>query len=267
MSEPTEREASAYPWRLRLCHEGYASIRVERPGRWFRFDPRDPPGSGEVVVLTWVEPERTMGVRAALAQGQSPTVVATPPVRAWLHEQGQVDDHSPGGKHDKVRVDAIEYRPVPYATPPEALRKTRAALLNPAMAVKRLSVRARLPRCNPVVVQLTLPDGGRLLHLNCALHRDTDAEWLARAADRFGGADWTIVGVDYGEEEAVAELLPRFSPRQILVADLVNEARRDIGLPTGIVTPLVDRLCGMGLDAHPFVREATFRYEQDPGHA
>lgn len=250
-----------YPWRLRIGHEGYSSIRVERPGRFFRFDPRKPPGPTDVTVLTWVEPERTMGLRAAMAAGAAPAVVATPPVRTWLHSLGKVEDQSPGGRIDRVLVEALEYRPVPYATPPEALRKTRAALLNPLMAARRLGTRARLPTCNPIAVQLTLPDGGRLLHLNCALHRDTDPEWLARAAERFGGADWTIVGVDFGEDEAVAELLPRFAPRQVLVADLLNDARRDIGLATGIVTPLVDRLIAAGLDAHPFVREATFRYE------
>ncbi|MCB9792871.1 MAG: hypothetical protein H6741_09105 [Alphaproteobacteria bacterium] len=250
-----------YPWRLRLEHEGHASIRVERRGRWFRFDPHSPPDPDDVSVVTWVELERARGVAAAIREGKRPTVVATPDVRAWLHGKGEVDDHTPGGKHDGVLVEAIEYTPIPYATPPEAARKVRAALRHPAMAANRIAKRLQLPRTKPIVAQLTFPDGGRLLHLNCSLHLDTDIEWLRRAQDRFRGADWMIVGADYEHEAALLEKVPGFEAGVVLVADLVNETRRQIGMPVNILTPTVDALVAMGIEAHPFVREAGFRFE------
>ncbi|MCB9794043.1 MAG: hypothetical protein H6741_15115 [Alphaproteobacteria bacterium] len=250
-----------YPWRLRLEHEGHASIRVERRGRWLRFDPHLPPDPDDVSVVTWVELERAKGVVTAIREGRRPTVLATPDVRAWLHEKGEVDDHSLGGTIDGVRVEALEYTPIPYATPPEAARKVRAALRHPAMAVGRLRQRVGLPRTKPIVTQLTLPDGGRLLHLNCSLHQGTDVEWLRRAQDRFRGADWMIVGADYEHEAALLEMVPGFEAGVVLVADLVNETRREIGMPVNILTPTVDALVERGIEAHPFVREAGFRFE------
>ncbi|MCK6521360.1 hypothetical protein L6R49_07955 [Myxococcota bacterium] len=250
-----------YPWRLRLHHKGYASVLVERRGRWIRFDPYEAPEGDDVSVLTWTEAERCRGVIEAIRAGGRPTVVATPPTRMWLSEKGAVDDCSPGGKVDKVKIDAIEYQPVPYATAPEAVMKAKAALLNPRLALSRLKGRAEQPKGNPLAVMLTLPDGGRLVHLNCSLHRRADPAWIDRAVALFGGADWLIVGVDYGEGEAVMEHVPRFNAKLVLIADLVNETRRDLGLPTFILTPIVDRLVEMKIAAHPFVREASFRFE------
>ncbi|MCB9764755.1 MAG: hypothetical protein H6739_33575 [Alphaproteobacteria bacterium] len=250
-----------YPWRLRLVHEGFSSIRLERQGRWFRFDPVDPPGDTDVTILTWAELERARGAVEAVRQGRNPTVVATPPVRAWLSSKGEVDDLSPGGKLDGVKVEAVEYQPIPYVTPPEAVRKARAALTHPGMAIQRIRKRLDQPRSNPLVVHLTLPDGGRLLHLNCSIHQNTDAEWLKRIQDRFRGPDWLIVGMDYEHEQAVQEGVPPFEARTVLITDLVNDVRRGIGLPIHILTPTVDALVDMGLDAFPFVREAGYRFE------
>lgn len=251
----------SYPWRLRLVHEGHSSIRVERPGRWFRFVPFESPAAGEQCVLTWNELERAQGVLKAIEQGLNPQVVASAPLRGWLEDKGKVQAQAPGASIDGVQVEAMEYTPIPYATPPEALRKTRAALLNPAMAARRLFNRVGLPKAQPLVVQLTFEDGSRLLHLNCALHRDTPQDWLKQARERFAGADWIIVGIDYDEDEAVLELLPGFEGKLVLVADLVNDARRRLGLPTRILTPTVDLLRERGVEAHPFVEGACHRYE------
>lgn len=250
-----------YPWRLRIVHEGCASLRVERRGLWFRFDPIEVPGPGEAAIVTWTEWERAKGVLAAIAAGSRPTLIATPPVRMWLSSKGEVDDRSLGGKVDGVLVEAMEYQPIPYATPPEAVRKAKAAILNPAMAVQRLRRRMDQPSALPVIVQLSFPDGGRLLHMNCALHNDTDAEWLKRVQDRFRSPDWLIVGMDYEHEAAAVEGIPGFEAKTVLVTDLVNDVRRAIGLPCGILTPHVDALKGLGIDAHPFVKEAGFRFE------
>lgn len=252
----------AYPWRLRLVHEGYASIRVERRGAWVRFDPYDAPAPGQLSVLTWSELERSRGVLAAMDAGDRPTVLTSPPLREWLRGKGAVDDRDPDGVVEELRFEAEPYKPIPYATPPEAARKLRAAVLNPAHAAMRVRKRLEQPRgTQPLLVQVTLPDGGRLLHLNCSLHDGTDAEWLRRVQGRFHGADWLLVGVDYEQDEAVIEGVPGFGARTVMITDLVNDVRRDIGLPCGILTPVVDALASRGVDAHPFVREAGQRFE------
>ncbi|MFP6596675.1 MAG: transposase, partial [Candidatus Hydrogenedentota bacterium] len=65
----------------------------------------------------------------------------------------------------------------------------------------------------------------RLLHLNCALHRWADSDWLEQQAERFASANWTIVGVDYEECDAVCELIGYFAPQTLLVTDLVNDVK------------------------------------------
>jgi len=251
----------SYPWRLRLVHEGYSSIRLERPGSWFRFDPRDPPEEGEQVVLTWAELGRAEGTLQAVRMGTNPRVVAVPALRGWLHEHGSVQDRSPGGRVDDVQIEAIEYEPIPFATGAEAARKTKAALMSPAVAARRLLRRTRTPTAPPIVVQLSFADGSRLLHLNCSLHQRATQGWLNRCVERFRGADWVIAGVDYEEEEAFERLVPSFEPGKLLVTDLVGNTRADLGLPVRHVTPLVDRLCAQGLAAFPFVGGTTYRFE------
>ena len=251
----------SFPWRLRLVHEGHSAIRVERAGRWFRFDPHEAPEAEQQVVLTWAELERATGTVSAVKNGDNPRVVAIPALRSWLHSFGSVQDQSPGGKVDDVQVDAIEYQPIAYATATEAARKTRAAVLNPGTAAMRLLRRARGPQTSPIVVQLTFPDGGRLLHLNCSLHANTPADWLDRAVERFGGADWVIAGVDYEEQEAFETLVERFGAKKLLVTDLVNDTRASLGLPVRHLTPLCDRLQEKQVDAYPFVTGATYRFE------
>ncbi|MCP4810763.1 MAG: hypothetical protein GY913_11100 [Proteobacteria bacterium] len=252
----------SYPWRLRLTHQGHSAVTLERDGRTFRFDPFDQPDEDDQIVLTWHECERAEGTLRAIRAGANPRVIAVPKLRMWLHEAGECLDSMPGGVIDKeVQVEAMEYQPIPYATPIEFVRKTKAALLSPLMAAKRLKGRAGLPEVNPMIVQLTLPDGGRFLHLNCSLHRDTPSDWLDKAAERFGGADWIVVGIDYGEDDAVLQRIGRFAPKHLLVTDLVNETRTEIGLPVSILTPTVDALCDQGLDAVPFVAGASYRYE------
>ena len=248
-----------FPWALRLVHEGHSSIRVERPGRWFRFDPFEAPQPEHQSILTWNECERAEGLLRAVHAASTPRVMASPVLLDWLQSQGPV--HPAWDEVEGVKVEMLEYEPVPYATPIEFVRKTRAALRKPGLAAKRLYKRVGLPEAAPVVVQLTFPDGRRLLHLNCSLHQWTPADWLDDAVGRFQGADWILVGIDYEEEEAVFERIQLFQGKQVLVTDLVNDTRRELGLPVGILTPTVDRLKAAGVDAYPFVEGASFRVE------
>ncbi len=255
----TTPSGKPFPWRLRLFHEGFASIRAEWAGRTFRFDPVQAPEEEDQVVLTWHQPEHTQGVLSGLKGGTRVRVLAAAGLHPWLQENGEPQLSAPGGYVDKeVLVEAMAYVPRQVS---EGLAKASAALLNPTQAARQLLHRARQPESEPQVIQLTFPDGGRLLHLGCALHRGTDAEWLRRAQEHFGGADWIIVGMEPGEEDAVSEMITAFEGKFVHITDLVNEKRAELGLPTNILTLPVDALRDAGVEAFPFVSGAGYRYE------
>lgn len=255
-----------FPYTLRLSHEGRNSICVERAGRTLRFDPIGPPigpalEGNEILVLTWGWPEHLDAAAGLVAQGVRPTVVGEPEVLAWLAARGPIDAHRAPVTLDGVAIETRTYEPIPYATPSEAAHKVKSALLRPDRAAGRLLRKVRLPRVAPTVVQLTLPGGQRLLHLNLSLHSRTPEPWLADVSERFGGADWVIVGVDYGEDEAVLRHLPRFAPKRVMFTDLISETRRSLGLPTALLTPACDEAIAQGMDAHLFVGGAGMRFE------
>jgi len=264
-----------FPWALRLEHEGCASIRLERRGRTFRFDPITPSEpwaalgetpwalplrDDDVVVLTFAEHERLASTAHALRDGLHPTVVAQPEILEWLGEFGDVQGGPAPQVIDGVRIEALPYTPIAYAEGVEIAYKVWAAVSGPARTARRLLNRARLPGGSPVAVQLTLGDR-RFVHLNLALHADTPEDWLREAVARFGGADWMLVGVDYGMELAFLDRVERFGARRLLVTDLVSDVRRDMGMPTGVLTPLVDELHARGVDAYVFSTRSSFRFE------
>jgi hypothetical protein len=47
----------------------------------------------------------------------------------------------------------------------------------------------------------------------------------------------------------------------VLVAELVNGERRELGLGTELVTPWRDQLVAAGVDAHVFATQTSFRFE------
>lgn len=255
-----------FPWVLRLQHEGFLGIQVERRGTGVHFDPVAPIEPDEVCIVTWTFPEQLAGVLSAMEGGGRPAVLAHPAVLAWLAERGSLDGtplplDGRGLQVADMRVEAMTYEPIPYAAGPEAVAKVKAALRAPGHAVSRLVRKARLPSAPPVVVQLTLPGGRRLLHLNLSLHDGTPDAWLDEAVSRFGGADWILVGVDYGAQQAFLDRIGRFGPGRVLVTDLVGELRRGLGLPTHLLSPVVDEARERGMDAYVFSTQASFRFE------
>jgi hypothetical protein len=84
---------------------------------------------------------------------------------------------------------------------------------------------------------------------------------VARAAARFGNAEWTVVGMAPGDGAAVVQWLPRFGPNRVLFAELVNGERRELGQPTELVTPWRDRLVAGGVETHVFATQTSFRFE------
>lgn len=256
--------AAASPYRLRMEHEGLLSLKLEGPGPILRFDPRQPPDDDDLVVLTWDWPEHLHATAEAFRQGRRPIVIAPEPVLTWLVDQGAPRQllRDPPATVAGLTVETWSYTPIPYADPPEAMRKIRSVLLRPDRALRRLKLKSGLPTSQPQVVQLTLPDGGRLVHLNLSLHGGTPTTWLDTMAARLHGADWLLLGSDFGEQAATAALLPRFGAARILLVDLLGEVRRSIGMPTELLTPLVDRLRGEGLDAYVFASQVSYRFER-----
>jgi hypothetical protein len=250
-----------FPWRLRLEHEGAASIRLERRGRRVRFDPVGEPDADDIVLLTRTWPEHLDATARAVAAGTRPTVVAEPEVLSWLARKGELDAHRAPVTLDGVQVETLAYTPIPYAAGAEAVRKVRSAVLRPDRALRRVARVARMPKADPVVVQLTFPDGARLLHLNLALHAGTPPGWLDEAAARFGGADWIVCGIDYGHDDEMLARIRRFGDGRVLFTDLINETRQAVGLPVNLLTPACDRAITQGVDAHLFVGGAGMRFE------
>lgn len=266
-------------WPLRLEHEGYASIRLERPGRRFRFDPIEPEASwvalgeapwavpiagDDVVLLTFSEHERLVATAHAVRDAVRPTVVAAPEVLDWLSGFGLVEGGSAPLTVDGVAIDALPFEPIPYAEGLEIARKVWSAVSNPRRGATRLWNRSRLPRCKPLALSLTLPGGARFVHLNMALHNYTSEAWMEAAIARFGGAEWLLAGVDFEHEESFLRLVGRFGATRVLVADLLGDVRRDMGMPTTVITPLVDRLIEQGMDAYVFPSRSSLRFEVEP---
>ncbi len=253
--------SNAFPWRLRLQHLGRAAILAERPGRQLIFDPWEAPEGSPLLVITGTECDRLLGAGAAVEAKTWPEVVASQEILHWLGERGELSGQLPPIQVDGLAFETEPYTPIPWATPAEALRKAWSGLRRPDRAASRLKRKLARPTSAPQAIEVTLPDGGRLVHLGCSLTRFLPDDQLQRLVKRFAGADWLIVGADYQEQPAVLEKLPAFEARVVLITDLHNEIRRDLGMPTELLTPLVDQLCDLGIQAHPFSRGASYRFE------
>ncbi len=250
-----------YPYRLRLFHEGYRSVRVERRGRRIRIDPVESVESDDIVLLTGGAPEQVTACVEALSAGQSPTVLGDSELLRWLGEFGRIDAQGVEANLDGLALRSRDYTPVPWVTPAEAPFKLASALTRPDRAVGRLLHRARAPRCAPRAFQVQFADGARLVHLGTALHRGTPTAWFENTVAEWGGAEWLIVGMDPGEQEAILDRIPRLGARRVLLTDLLSDVRRELGMPVKPLTPAGDQLLARGLDVTVFVGGAGMRYE------
>lgn len=227
-----------YPYRLRLAHPDQAELRLERRGRWVRIDPATPPGDAEITVITG--PDRARAAAEGARAGQVPLVAAPPELATWLGKQGPIRDAQPVLDAEGLAVAWLPYTPAPSGR----LRRPRPAAPG-----------------EPHVVQITFPDGARLVHLDLSLHAATSEDWLDHAIGRFGAPEWLVVGLPAGQTEALVRHVPRFAARRVLLADLLNAERREAGLPTELVTPCRDRLVAAGVEAHVMATQTSFRFE------
>ncbi|MDP2308330.1 MAG: hypothetical protein Q8P18_20085 [Pseudomonadota bacterium] len=250
-----------YPYRLRIQHPDYAEIRLERKGRFLRIDPVEAPAEDEVVVLTSSAPHRARGTVEALQAGRRLTIVASTSVLEWLGGLGTVDAHPFPATVDGVTIDAMAYTAPSIARPLSSFLRASVAGARAGGALKRIAEQVRFPAPEPHVIEVKLEDGGRLVHLDLALHKGTDPAWLERAAARFGGAEWLLVGIPWGEGEAVVRQVGRFGAKRVLLTELQNAERREMGLPTELVTPWRDKLLESGTETHVFATQASYRFE------
>lgn len=248
-------------FRIRIEHGERAELRIVRDGRTIVIDPEQPIEPGDVVVLTGPGPDRIRATAAAVREGKCPTVVASEDILVWLQAIGPIDANTAPCTIDGVAFAAMPYTPPPFVRPPAREMVGALGALKPTAALRALRERSKLPTGAPFVWQLTLPDGGRLLHLDLALHRNTEASWVEKAVAAFGKPEWLILGSQYGETDGVVQWLGHFEGKRVMVAELVNGERRALGLPIELVTPLRDRLCEAGTHAHVFATQTSFRYE------
>lgn len=250
-----------YPYRLRLLHPEYAEIRLERKGRFLRIDPAEAPEDDEIVVLTSAAPHRARATVEALQAGRRLSVIATRPVLDWLAGMGTIEASTFPHTVDGVAIDALGYSPPRLARPLAQVLRASVAGARPGGTFRRFAEHIRFPATEPQALELRLEDGGRLVHLDLALHAHTDPAWVERAAARFQGADWLLVGVPWNEGDALVRHLPRFGAKRVLVTELQNSERREVGLPTELVTPTRDKLVAAGIEAHVFATQASYRFE------
>ncbi|GDX82881.1 hypothetical protein LBMAG42_46920 [Deltaproteobacteria bacterium] len=251
-----------YPYRLKLIHGEFAELRLERRGRTILIDPSSEPEAGDIVVITGPGPTRLRGTVAALQKGVTVTVVAPDPIIDYLGKHGTIIG-GPGPRTiDDVKFDGCLYAPpAPHIGVRGQFFQASVAAARPRATLRRLGEQMRGPGGEPWIVEITFPDGSRLLHLDLALHTKADDAWVARAAARFGNPEWIIAGVPFGEGGAVFQLLPRFGPNRVLLTELLNGERRELGLPTELVTPWRDRLQASGVETHVFATQTSFRFE------
>ncbi len=249
---------------LRLRHLGCAGLLLQLPGgRCIAVDPPSDPGPEASLVLSWNEAERLEGTAVALRSGRSPELLARPELLDWAAHRGAVNASRFPAELCGLRIEAQSYRPIPYATAYEAMLKSRSGLLDPLRAARRLVARARLPSSPPQVLRFTLPDGRRLLHLNCSLHRWTPQDWLEQLAADWGGAELVLASWDTDQADEFMARIGHFAPGRLIVADLVNDVRRELDLPVQSYTPTADRLQAQGLSTLVLASGTALRFEGD----
>lgn len=244
-------------YRLRIEHGDRAELRMTHHGRPLVFDPVEAPPADAVVVITG--PDRVRGIAEVVRAGAAPTVVASEEVLAWLRGIGPIagDSVADGGDFPGVTITSMPYD-APAVT---AARPSLRGVLRPTAALRALREKASVPGGAPRVWMLTLADGGRLVHLDVALHSGTSQAWVDTAVAAFGGAEWLLLGCAFGEGVGVERHVAAFGARRVLLAELVNGDRAALGLPTELVTPLRDRVLAAGIEAHVFATQTSYRFE------
>lgn len=208
---------------IRLEHLGHSGLRLRMGGGSLVVDA--PQRVDDPVVVTWTERERVEGARA----GKGP-LAAAPAVLTWLGRAGTVLGESWPTSFHGFLLQARPFTPIPYATAPEALRKTWSAVRAPTRALGRVVFTLGRPDTPPLA--LTVERAGcRVALLSQALHRFLAPNDLAALALWAGPVDLVVAGTDYDDEAATGAMIGAFDARVRVLADLTGAIRRTLGLP------------------------------------
>jgi len=255
-TESMSASPTPIPYRLRIEHEGMAGLRLLRKGRTLRIDPIGEIAPNDIVILTAPDHERLQ----TTGRTSNITTVAPPEILDWLGGRTSIEAHQPPAEIDGVRIELIPYQPQPYT-----LREFGAVLqglsLRPVRSAQRLWRRIEAADCDPHILILTFPDDSKLVRLGLSLHRATPMDWLRDIQARVTGAEWLLLDVPYGEDDAVLGHLAGFEVERIIFTDISAEKRRHLGRPTQMLTPTVDRAISQGMDGYVCISQASFRFD------
>jgi hypothetical protein len=209
---------------LTLQHLGMSGLRLTLDGKSVCVDP---PAAvpGETAILTWSEAERVAGVQGAK------TVLAHPDILTWLGISGLALTETAPVTLGSLAVSVMAYRPIPYATPPEAMRKTLLGLRRPRFAIRRLVHTLSRPSAPPLALRLDW-SGLRIGLCQQALHRFVDANEANQLQAFFSDCDVAIASPDFEYEAACGRLLGELGARHSVLIDSIGPVRRMLGLPT-----------------------------------
>ena len=241
-------------------HFGYSHIVLEWRGRPIHFNPLDIVAENSIIVIlgSWIE--QLQGARKMVRQKIPCTIVSSPEILRWLSQFGAVDGVSDFDA-DGFRIVLEEYQPIAPLTPLELVRKIRASVRHPVRIGRRLQRKQSLPSFAPQIAWIDFPSGVRFAHLNLCLHHNIPLQFFEKIKEKAQKSLWIVVGCDYEESESFLKLIEGFSHSQILLSDLVGDYRRQVGLPTHLLTPIADRAISKGLDIQVFASKVGYRFD------
>ena len=253
-------------WKLRIEHKGFSHICMHWIHGFIHIDPSRETKEHCIILLLAPTPQRIVATAEMIQKGKKIVVVAAQEIIDWLSKfgsfEGYVDEYSQNGLH----IALTPYEEFPAWRWPESLERLRAAIQSPIPVLKRVISKWKLPKSMPRVAKITFPSGATLVHLNLALHKDQDPNWIQAFATQCGEVNWILAGMDHHQSKAFSQNLSFFKSPLILVTDLLNDTRKAIGLPTQWLTPTVDELLNSFHQkstkqmAFAFAPHASFRF-------
>ena len=253
-------------WKLRIEHQGYCHLWLSWPQGNIHFDPTTDIETDDLVILLAPTPERISDTAKAISAGKKPVVVAAQEIIDWLRAFGDFPGYADKCTYKNITVSLTPYEPFPAWVWPEGLERIRAGIRHPRSVLKKIITKRSMPHSMPRVAELTFPSGAKLVHANLSLHRLQQESWLKSYAQQCSSVDWLIAGVDHKQASSFTQNLSFFDSPLILVTDLLSDSRKEVGLPTQWLTPVVDSLLDHFQEnntqqlAFVFAPHASFRF-------
>ena len=253
-------------WKLRIEHQGYCHLWLSWAQGNIHFDPIKNIETEDLVILLAPDPSRINDTAQAISEGKKPVVVASQEIIDWLRSFGEFQGYADKGTYKDISISLTPYEPFPAWVWPEGVERIRAGIRHPRSAFKKILAKHSMPKSMPRVAQLTFPSGAKLVHANLALHRLQQESWFQSYTQQCTSIDWLIAGVDHKQISAFTQNLSFFDSPLILVTDLLSDSRKEVGLPTQWLTPVVDSLLDNFREndtkqlAFVFAPHASFRF-------